>query len=43
METLRSTISHLTEEYKITIFIDELDRCKPTFALSIIENIKHIF
>ncbi|MCV8730885.1 KAP family NTPase [Escherichia coli] len=43
IETLRSTISHLTEEYKITIFIDELDRCKPTFALSIIENIKHIF
>ncbi|MCN5612813.1 KAP family NTPase [Escherichia coli] len=43
IETLRNTISQLTEKFKITIIIDELDRCKPTFALSIIENIKHIF
>lgn len=43
IETLRNTVSKLTEEFKITIIIDELDRCKPTFALSIIENIKHIF
>lgn len=43
IEALRNTISNLTEEFKITIIIDELDRCKPTFALSIIENIKHIF
>lgn len=27
----------------IVIFIDELDRCKPDFAVSIIERIKHFF
>jgi len=25
------------------IFVDELDRCRPTFALELLENIKHIF
>ncbi|MES9948384.1 MAG: P-loop NTPase fold protein [Candidatus Thiodiazotropha sp.] len=27
----------------IIIIIDELDRCKPKYALSLIENIKHLF
>ncbi|GJL75336.1 P-loop NTPase fold protein [Nitrosomonas sp.] len=31
------------EEKPIVIFIDELDRCKPTFAVQIIERIKHLF
>lgn len=28
---------------KVIIFIDELDRCKPTFAVELLETIKHIF
>ncbi|EHK2355378.1 KAP family P-loop NTPase fold protein [Clostridium perfringens] len=28
---------------KIIIFIDELDRCKPTYAIKILETIKHLF
>lgn len=28
---------------KVVIFIDELDRCKPIFAVSLLETIKHIF
>lgn len=28
---------------KLIIIIDELDRCKPDFALKILENIKHLF
>ena len=28
---------------KIVIFIDELDRCKPEFAMDLLENIKHLF
>jgi len=28
---------------KIVVIIDELDRCRPSFALEIIEKIKHVF
>ncbi|WP_346354988.1 KAP family P-loop NTPase fold protein [Azotosporobacter soli] len=28
---------------KIIIFIDELDRCRPTFAIETLETIKHLF
>jgi len=28
---------------KIIIFIDELDRCKPTFAVQLLERVKHYF
>lgn len=28
---------------QVVIFIDELDRCKPTFAVQLIERIKHLF
>ena len=31
------------QDKPIIIFIDELDRCKPTFAVNLIERIKHIF
>lgn len=28
---------------KLVIFIDELDRCKPSFAIEMLERIKHYF
>ena len=28
---------------KLVIFVDELDRCKPTFAIEVLESIKHFF
>ena len=31
------------EEKKIVIFIDELDRCRPTYAIEVLERIKHLF
>ncbi|MCP2003747.1 UNVERIFIED_ORG: hypothetical protein J2Y78_002287 [Buttiauxella agrestis ATCC 33320] len=40
---LKEVLSELTTNNTITIIIDELDRCKPSFAISIIENIKHVF
>jgi hypothetical protein len=27
----------------IVIFVDELDRCRPSFAIELLENIKHLF
>lgn len=31
------------EKNKLFIIIDELDRCKPTFAIELLESIKHLF
>lgn len=28
---------------RITIFVDELDRCRPTYAVALLERIKHLF
>ena len=30
-------------EYPIIFFIDELDRCRPSFAVELLERIKHLF
>ncbi len=46
-ETIREEIKKLLDELKtekydnLIIFIDELDRCRPTYALKVIEMIKH--
>lgn len=40
-ETLKEFSSK--QEHPLVFFIDELDRCKPTFAVQIIERIKHFF
>ena len=45
-ETFKETICQLLEKEKkerFIIIIDELDRCKPTFAIELLENIKHLF
>lgn len=31
------------EKNKLVIFIDELDRCKPSYAVTLLERIKHFF
>ncbi|MGR5323288.1 KAP family P-loop NTPase fold protein [Vibrio sp. DNB22_17_1] len=43
LETLQKTMADLTEEKPMIIFIDELDRCRPDFAVSLLEVIKHTF
>lgn len=40
-------LSHIASKYttsnRIVFIIDELDRCRPDFALDLLENIKHLF
>lgn len=43
LDTLQKTLSELAEDKPIIIFIDELDRCRPDFAMSMLEIIKHTF
>ena len=43
-EQFNSTLAKLApEQGKLIIFIDELDRCKPTYAVKLLERIKHYF
>lgn len=39
----RTALSELATEQKLVIVIDELDRCRPDYALSLLEVIKHFF
>jgi len=42
LETITKSIRD-TDGFPLTVIIDELDRCKPTFALEMIESLKHFF
>ena len=44
-ETFKKIIDNLLIENKnrLLIIIDEIDRCKPTFAIDLLENIKHFY
>lgn len=43
LQALQKVLRGITDETEIIIFVDELDRCRPDFAVSMIETIKHIF
>lgn len=43
IQSLKAMLQELTKEKKIIVFVDELDRCRPDFAVAMLENIKHIF
>jgi hypothetical protein len=45
VEELEALVTKLEEYGKlpIFIFIDELDRCRPTFAIELLERVKHLF
>ncbi len=45
-ELLSSAIATLEENWKknqLIVFVDEIDRCRPTFAVELLERIKHLF
>lgn len=41
-DEVRSVLEDTAREKKITIFIDELDRCIPRYAIKVLEAIKHL-
>lgn len=43
LEALQILLAEVAEETPIVIFIDELDRCRPDFAVQMLEVIKHTF
>ena len=43
LETLKSCLKELAEDKPIILFIDELDRCRPDYAVDMLEVIKHVF
>ena len=43
LETLRACLKRLATAKPIILFIDELDRCRPDYAVDMLEVIKHVF
>lgn len=42
LNTLASWMKE-TSDFPLVIIIDELDRCKPTYAIALLERVKHLF
>lgn len=43
MQKLLTNINTTSNQLPMFVFIDELDRCRPNYAIELLENIKHIF
>ncbi|WP_312315168.1 P-loop NTPase fold protein [Atlantibacter sp.] len=43
VNALKDKIREFSSENQIIIIVDELDRCRPTFSIDMLEKIKHIF
>ncbi|MDO6456384.1 P-loop NTPase fold protein [Celeribacter halophilus] len=43
MESFRDSLRELAADQKLVIVVDELDRCRPDYALNLLEVIKHFF
>ncbi|UOO76889.1 KAP family NTPase [Neisseria sp. Dent CA1/247] len=43
LEALRKCLSEFANEKPIILFVDELDRCRPDYAVEMLETIKHVF
>ena len=43
LETLKACLKELAADNPIILFIDELDRCRPDYAVDMLEVIKHVF
>lgn len=43
IQALQAAILEACSNKRLIIFVDELDRCRPDFAVSLLEYIKHVF
>lgn len=43
LKTLQTALTAIASQAPIIVFIDELDRCRPNFAVDMLEIIKHTF
>lgn len=43
IQTASELLDMVRDDKKLVIIVDELDRCRPTFALKMLETIKHLF
>ncbi|MCA0042618.1 KAP family P-loop NTPase fold protein [Celeribacter litoreus] len=43
MQSFHDALKELAAEQKLVIVVDELDRCRPDYALNLLEVIKHFF
>lgn len=43
LDTLRNTLEDIAKIKPMVIFVDELDRCRPSYAVTMLEVIKHVF
>lgn len=43
IQALKDVLAKVAEDTPIVLFVDELDRCRPDFAVSMLEVIKHVF
>ncbi len=42
-DALENTVTKISEHKPLIFIVDELDRCRPDFAVEILEKIKHLF
>lgn len=42
-KSLQKYVSEVSNSKPVVFFIDELDRCKPSYAVKVLEQIKHLF
>lgn len=43
IEALKSILAELARDERLIIVVDELDRCRPDFSITLLEKIKHVF
>ena len=43
LQGLRESLHVIAKEQRLVVVLDELDRCRPDFALAILEMVKHVF